>query len=229
MNRADATMRAEVLALFPDGVAGADLGDLHGLPPLWPEERAAVAAAVEKRIREFTGGRTCARQALVALGINTPAAIPRGSDGAPVWPDRVVGSITHCDGYCGAVVAHAGRFTGLGLDAEVRGKVGPNLWAEIATEREYESLSRLSSAEALDWATVVFSAKEAFYKAKHPASRAWIGFHDVEVEAIGTGRFAIVLLQPVPGLADAGQRFDGRYLITSQHVFTGMSLPSRRA
>jgi 4'-phosphopantetheinyl transferase EntD len=64
---------------------------------LFPEEITLVARATEKRRREFTAGRECARAALAGLGL---AAVPilRGYRGAPQWPDGVVGSITHCPG-----------------------------------------------------------------------------------------------------------------------------------
>lgn len=35
-----------------------------------------------------------------------------------MWPDGVVGSMTHCDGYRAAAVAHAGEVLGVGIDAE---------------------------------------------------------------------------------------------------------------
>lgn len=40
-----------------------------------------------------------------------------GEGGAPAWPDGVVGSMTHCDGYRAAAVANAGEVRGVGIDA----------------------------------------------------------------------------------------------------------------
>ena len=45
---------------------------------------------------------------MVRLGL-PPTAITRSDRGAPQWPPRVVGSITHCEGYRAAAVAQARR------------------------------------------------------------------------------------------------------------------------
>ncbi|WP_405845207.1 4'-phosphopantetheinyl transferase [Streptomyces platensis] len=70
---------------------------------LFPEESQVIALAVDKRRREFTTARSCAREALRRLGHPT-VPIPRGRSGAPLWPAGVVGSITHCQGYRSAAV-----------------------------------------------------------------------------------------------------------------------------
>jgi 4'-phosphopantetheinyl transferase EntD len=78
-------------------------GDLPGAT-LFPEEKTFIAKAVDKRRREFTTARGCARAALAALGL-PPAPIVPGPRGAPQWPTGVVGSITHCAGYCAWALA----------------------------------------------------------------------------------------------------------------------------
>ncbi|WP_244561458.1 4'-phosphopantetheinyl transferase family protein [Ensifer aridi] len=83
-----------------------------------PEEESAVAGAIESRRREFSTGLSCARSALSKLGF-PPCAIPSGPDRAPLWPSRVVGSITHCTGFCAATVALQEDYVALGIDAEV--------------------------------------------------------------------------------------------------------------
>jgi 4'-phosphopantetheinyl transferase EntD len=84
---------------------------------LFPEERSAIAGAVEKRRREFVGARFCARSALEQLGLPAAPILP-GPGGAPLWPEGVVGSITHCDGYCASAVASARGVLAVGIDAE---------------------------------------------------------------------------------------------------------------
>jgi len=84
---------------------------------LFPEELRSLGRAVDKRRREFTTGRACARAALSQLGIG-PTAIPGGARGQPLWPPGIVGSITHCRGYCACAVARAERVVSLGIDAE---------------------------------------------------------------------------------------------------------------
>src|SRR5437868_12446432 len=100
--------------------AGVATSAVYDDPPgavLFPEEEPAVAKAVDKRRREFTTVRWCAREALAGLGM-PPVPIMRGEKGAPRWPDGVVGSMTHCDGYRAAAVAKARDIAALGIDAE---------------------------------------------------------------------------------------------------------------
>ena len=89
---------------------------------LYPEEAVSVAKAVPKRVGEFAAGRLCARRALAEFGI-TGVPLTMAPDRAPVWPESMVGSITHTRGLCAAVVAERRRFASLGIDVEVAGDV----------------------------------------------------------------------------------------------------------
>lgn len=72
-------MTGEVLP--PDVITEEAFGELAGVT-LFPEEDAVIARAVDKRRREFTTARGCARTALARLGV--PAAPTLlGAGGAP--------------------------------------------------------------------------------------------------------------------------------------------------
>ena len=87
------------------------------LAPL-PEEEPLIARSVAKRRNEFITVRYCARLALEELGV-PPVPILKGEKGEPCWPDGVVGSLTHCDGYRGAVGRpRTTRCASVGIDAE---------------------------------------------------------------------------------------------------------------
>ncbi|MGA9872025.1 MAG: 4'-phosphopantetheinyl transferase, partial [Rhodococcus sp. (in: high G+C Gram-positive bacteria)] len=74
--------------ILPHGVVAAELfEDPPGLQP-HPLEAPLVAKAVDKRKREFTSARHCARVAMGKLGVE-PAPIMRGKSGAPQWPKGV--------------------------------------------------------------------------------------------------------------------------------------------
>src|ERR1700758_5068702 len=106
-----------ISTVVPDSVAAAELhDDPPDLKPL-PEEEPLIARSVSKRRNEFVTVRHCARVALGELGI-PPAPILKGDKGEPCWPDGVVGSLTHCDGYRGAVVGRAIQVRSVGIDAE---------------------------------------------------------------------------------------------------------------
>ncbi|MGB7166613.1 MAG: 4'-phosphopantetheinyl transferase, partial [Mycobacterium sp.] len=90
--------------------------DPPGLAPM-AEEEPLIARSVAKRRNEFITVRYCARTALGELGF-PPAPILKGDKGEPCWPDGVVGSLTHCAGYRGAVIGRASVVRSLGVDAE---------------------------------------------------------------------------------------------------------------
>src|SRR6266568_4232000 len=79
--------------------------DPPGLAPM-PDEEPLIARSVAKRRNEFITVRHCARIALGQLGL-PPVPILKGDKGEPCWPNDVVGSLTHCAGYRGAVVARS--------------------------------------------------------------------------------------------------------------------------
>lgn len=79
--------------LLPAAAASAEaFGDLPGALPgaaLFPEEERVVAKAVDKRRREFTTARACARAALGKLGL--PPAHPVRPGGSPAVARRGAG------------------------------------------------------------------------------------------------------------------------------------------
>ena len=103
--------------ILPAAVASAEMFTDPPNATLLPQEAAIVERVSDKRRREFTAGRECARIALGKLGV-VPVPILIGERGAPQWPPGIVGSITHCDGYRAAAVAHASDVAAIGMDAE---------------------------------------------------------------------------------------------------------------
>ncbi len=193
--------------LLPDSVAVvATTGDR--VVELFPVEREALGQAVEKRRREFVTARACAREALAKLGI-APQPIPSGSKGEPVWPDGVVGSITHCAGYRACAVAASGELSAIGIDAEVAEPLPPNLIGDIALPEERQAIERLAAADpSVSWDRLLFSIKESIYKAWFPLTRSWLGFEDAGVSLDRErGTFSAQLLVPGPTLH--GRQLDG--------------------
>lgn len=134
-----------------------------------------------KRLSDFSTGRYCAQKALEQLGIED-AIIPIGEDRAPVWPEGIVGSISHCDSLTGAIVAKSIDHISLGLDIEEIGRVTLDLWDLVFTENEKKYLAGLSDEDKLVQSTAIFSIKEAFYKFQYPLTKTFLDFLDVEVE-----------------------------------------------
>ena len=186
---------------------------------LFPEERAFIARAVDKRRAEFGSARLCARQALSQLGAAAVALVP-GADRAPVWPVGVVGSITHTQGYCGVVVARAERHASLGLDAEQDRPLAPELIEMICTPAER------THGDSRD-AILYFAAKEAFYKCQYPLTRQYLDFQDVELELDAQrGEFRARVLRPLPDRPAWLDVLHGKILRQAGLVLCGVSLPA---
>ncbi len=160
-------------------LASRAVGDVAG--SLFPEEAALVAKAVDKRRREFASGRVLARGLLAALGC-PDAPLLRGEDRVPRWPAGVVGSISHTATRAVVAVAHVDDgVRALGVDVEEDVPLDEELRASVLTDRERARLDATPEPERGALAKLVFSAKEAVYKAQYGLSATLLDFHDVEV------------------------------------------------
>jgi 4'-phosphopantetheinyl transferase EntD len=180
--------RRALSTLFPRPVATADLWNLADASALVPEEMDGTERMVPKRLREYTAGRDCGRRALRKLGYD--AAIPRGERGLPRWPAGTIGTITHTHGYAAAAVTERSAFSGIGLDAETIGRLTPNLWPQVFTAGERGWLDTLDQDAQATFATVIFSAKEAFYKSQFVPYGLSLGFQEAEV-TVGADTFMV--------------------------------------
>jgi 4'-phosphopantetheinyl transferase EntD len=217
---------------------------------LFPEELAALGRAVEKRRREFITARACARGALARLGV-APCAIASGERGQPLWPEGVVGSITHCAGYRACALARAAQVMGVGIDAEPHAPLPEGVLGQVARAEERPRLVQLARAEpAVHWDRLLFCAKEAVYKVWFPLAACWLGFEDAVLTFDPVGRtFQAKLLKPWPregaglggtGAGGAGQGgvgsggaglpqiLEGRWLVREGLVLSAIALPHAR-
>jgi 4'-phosphopantetheinyl transferase EntD len=213
--------------LFPDGVAAAEMREAGDPSLLYPEEAACVQRAVVKRVREFAAGRACARRALAEIGIDD-CPILVAHDRQPIWPDSVIGSITHTTGLCAAVVARKGSEIGLGLDCEVVSKVTEDLWPTICRPEETVWIESLPPSQRAAAAALLFSAKEAFYKCQYPVTGQWLDFHDIRVEPAGWdaqgAEFAVYPMRTLEVDRLAVAPMMGRYRFDDGFVMSGIAL-----
>lgn len=219
--------------LLPDSVVAVEAyaDDGFDIASLYPEEQALVAMAVDKRRREFTAVRICARRAMEKLGV-APQPVLTGDRGSPRWPRGLVGSMTHCDGYRAAALVRATDLAALGIDAEPHAPLPEGVLPAVSLPAEQRRLRHLATRHpAVHWDRLLFSAKESVYKAWFPLTGKWLDFMeaDIEVEAAGTsphGGFRATLL--VPGPLVGGRRlghFEGRWTVRHGLVATTVTVP----
>lgn len=155
----------------------------EAVPALMAEELVHVSDAVDKRVTEFRAGRACARRVMAAVGVS-PQAVLNGPDRAPIWPDGFQGSISHTKAWAAAVGFAAGPASPLsvGLDVETIKTMSAGVREKIATDADREFILKFPEARRDALYTMLFAAKEAYYKCQYPKTREFVGFHAMSVD-----------------------------------------------
>ncbi|MGW2161407.1 4'-phosphopantetheinyl transferase family protein [Nonomuraea sp. NPDC001699] len=217
-------------ALLPGAIMASEAFDDAQPCPLFPEEEAVISGAVDKRRREFATARRCARDALGRLG-HPPAPVLPGTRGAPIWPEGIVGSITHCGGYRAAAVARSSDIVTLGIDAEPNLPLPRGVLEAIAVEEELcwvtDFLRRDPSAR---WDRLLFSAKESVYKSWFPLAQprqAHLDFTEASItfDPAGGGFLARLLVKSLR-LSDGSElkEFAGRWQVRRGLMTTAIAV-----
>jgi 4'-phosphopantetheinyl transferase EntD len=142
---------------------------------LMPEEIAAFNQSVLAVRRASGAARIVARQLLSRIGV-AERALPKGRRGAPVWPDGIVGSMSHNSSIAVAAVALRRDFIALGIDVEPAEALPSELLDYVATPQE-----KMRIGEDPYRGRLLFVAKEAVYKAVYPLDEIFLDHHDVSV------------------------------------------------
>jgi len=163
-----------------------DAFDLAAFTACGIELPPSVVRSVPKRQAEFFFGRFAARTVMQSLQ-RQPAPVGTGAFREPLWPHGLQGSISHSGRFAAAVAAEPAAHRGIGIDIE--GLIGESSIgavtsaamdaAELALLR---SLPPSLSLPALY--TIVFSAKESFFKGAFGAVGRYFDFSAVRVASV---------------------------------------------
>jgi 4'-phosphopantetheinyl transferase EntD len=156
-------------------------GDEMGFKP-HPDELSCLSPqAVKHRQQEFCLGRAAAHEALNSLLGQSIQPILKGSRGEPLWPEGIVGAITHSQGIAVAAVSHAKLSMGLGIDIErINRRVSRGISRHICLPAE-EDWIRAQESEAAVRLIMLFSAKESIFKACYPLEKVFLNYRDAEL------------------------------------------------
>ena len=135
----------------------------------------SLMTAHPRRQRDFLLGRHCAAVALSRAGHVGPTWLPVGPDKLPVWPEGWMGSISHAGTGAVAVVTADTSIGSLGVDMEqwIGEGVLRDVRPLVADALELGLLAAMGDRRGF---TVLFSAKEALYKALYPHVREFFDF-----------------------------------------------------
>ena len=209
--------------LLPDWVHVAEADPrIADSASLRPEERTFVAAAIERRRREFAAGRSLARGLLAPLGKAAP--LLREADGRPAWPPGIVGAITHCETLAAVAIASADDCIGIGIDIEAHRPLPRGAARLVLGEQELRWIRHSDPRLAAETLLRVFCAKEALYKAIHPLARCALPPNALIVER-GPRRGGFVArlgIEVAPFPKDV--RFEGRWTAQRGYVAAAVAI-----
>lgn len=178
--------------------------------------------AIIKRKAEYLAGRYCAQQQLDALGIHD-FELCQGDDRAPIWPDQVIGSISHHHRSAIVVTSQAQDNGFLGIDTELimKADVAENLREMIINEQENRLLAHSGMPFNLAL-TLIFSLKESLYKALYPQVNKFFDCHAARVIQFAPlqGRCQLQLAESLSSVHVAGSVYQGQFIWNNQEVTT---------
>ncbi len=177
----DASLSAQLLAAMVDmaptgvrvGCRTICEGDENHL---LPQEARSIPSRQPLTRRASGAARMIARGLLADMGLND-VAILRGSSGAPAWPHGVTGSLAHDDDMAVAAVAPLSHIASLGIDVEPALPLPDDIFALVAIQAD-----RVGATDRHLAGRILFSAKEAVYKAAYPLDREVLGYEDIAVD-----------------------------------------------
>ena len=131
------------------------------------DEILLVEGASSTRRREITAGRVLAHRLMRKIG-DAPFQVLQKSDGAPLWPTGLTGSIAHSPQHVAVAIARSSLVRSVGIDIEDGRNLGTAA-SDIATSEEIESaIAHPFAGNREGAARLIFSAKEALYKCQAP-------------------------------------------------------------
>ncbi|WP_380179355.1 4'-phosphopantetheinyl transferase [Kalamiella sp. sgz302252] len=183
--------------------------------------------AVAKRRAEYLASRVCVRFELNQFGIKN-FILANDADRAPIWPQEIVGSLSHSRTCVSLLLAKASARKLLGVDVEeiMRPETAEEMRDMIVSPREAKLLlsSGLPFASAL---TAAFSLKESLYKALFPPFRQFMNFSEAEIIACDA-TMSSVTLRLTRALSPAfpvGRLFTGHVQLEENRLITWIVAP----
>ena len=163
--------------------------------PILPEEESFISKADQRRQNEFSTGRWLSRQGLHFFGFEDyPVKI--GLLREPVWPESILGSISHDGEVCAVVLVRKDLhgICGVGVDLvkiSSRLKNMSDLTSIFMTSQsELEAMNSINIS--IDPAVLLFSIKESVIKALRYKLDSFIDMRDIEIYESGRLQYKLL-------------------------------------
>lgn len=210
----------DISALFPHGVLTLVEHRDSWPSALAPAERAQLGDVCDKRLAEFSAGRTLSRR-LIAVITGVAEPLLAGSYRQPLWPAQVAGSISHSDEFCAVAVAKASVVSSLGIDVETFEDLDPEVEDIVLTPAELAATESLGA-----WTRkLIFSIKESNYKCCYHLVKTFIDFKACEVILdLQTSTYTSTIVCTDYLGERVYLQVKGSWLIEADHIFTSAVL-----
>jgi len=168
------------------------IGPVHGVwirkefplahpPELHPDDNDVL---MSRRHPERRDEFLRARRVLYELNHGKPYA-SRGRDGEPLFPGNWIGSLSHKDGDVVITAADRRYSAMIGVDIEKISRVSGNIAQQVCTELEWHVAKKFQPTLLPDVVlALIFSAKEALFKAHRPHGKTMFYFYDAVVTGL---------------------------------------------
>ena len=209
---------ADEHALIIADISASDPEFVHYLSSLGLSLETLKPREKEARLTEVAYNSLIAR-----LGTELPLPREHGRMGEPIWPEGLVGSVTHKNGTAIVAIAECKKYQSLGIDLEY---VDPlrehNIQSRVLTAAEQKF--NQSQADLL----LIFSAKESIYKAIYPLTHEFFGFKDVECVAKAQNKLTFILKRRLGDNFESGCEISVDWILGKNYLFTAISIPFDR-
>lgn len=152
----------------------------------------------EKRQAQFLAGRIAANNALYHLGGIETQSISIGDHREPIWPKGIIGSISHSENSSIATaLSKSNNDKGAGLDMQAIFKNDDkvNLLNIILSKQDWVIFKKMEdSFPECYLATLIFSAKESFFKAVFSEVNQYFDFNDVSIHSFDLSNNQLIVV-----------------------------------
>lgn len=185
---------------------------------------ANLICAAPKRQADFLVGRYLAKLALSQLSIKDQD-IRIGKNREPLWPNGVIGSISHASPHAICMLANEDAVNYLGVDIEnlIPTRLINEIQTNIVTAQEMllfdeDVFSRQTAF------TLIFSAKESLFKALFPQVKHFFDFLDARVISADPQRsqLSLSLCRVLSQAYKANDSFTAYYEVRKNYVITAI-------
>jgi enterobactin synthetase component D len=196
-----------------------------------PEE---LKSAVNKRKCEYLAGRILAKQVLMELGFDK-VDIAMAADRSPVWPEGIIGSISHTDDFAACAVTTSVNLLGLGIDIErfTDAHKIEELVPYVLNNKEKQLALKYVDYDISLLFYLTFSAKESIFKAIYPNYGKFFDFKAVELTSLhfqdtDTGIMVFRTKQRLGSFLTVNTELRVNFLIYSQYVMTACEIAIKK-